>query len=212
VEQKNNPRWKRMCFKGNKVWLSLDNNGEPVEKNGKFLIKYQKKQDYEYWVHKDSIKIISPENLKKQTQKKETEYKHDPELKEKAICIFTDGASSGNPGPSGIGILLRYKDYKKKISEHIGIATNNIAELTAIKVGLKNVKNKKLPVRLYTDSGYAHGVLVNNWKPKKNNKLIQSIKKLMESFVDLKIIKVKGHAGIKDNETADSLATSAVNK
>ncbi|MBU4419678.1 MAG: ribonuclease HI, partial [Proteobacteria bacterium] len=41
------------------------------------------------------------------------------------ICIYTDGASSGNPGPSGIGILLLYGDHEKEISKYIGPATNN---------------------------------------------------------------------------------------
>ena len=44
------------------------------------------------------------------------------------ITIFTDGASSGNPGPSGIGVFMSHGEHKKEISESIGIATNNIAE------------------------------------------------------------------------------------
>ncbi|MEA3417444.1 MAG: RNase H family protein, partial [Thermodesulfobacteriota bacterium] len=54
-------------------------------------------------------------------------------MSDNTISIYTDGASSGNPGPSGIGILLRFKDHEKEISRNIGTATNNIAELEAIK-------------------------------------------------------------------------------
>jgi ribonuclease HI len=129
-----------------------------------------------------------------------------------AIHIFTDGASSGNPGPSGIGVLLQYGNQKKEISEYIGLATNNIAELKAIETALSKVKNTQIPVRLYTDSNYAHGVLTRNWKPKKNRELVESIKKRMAEFPDVKIIKVRGHSGCAENERADLLATSVISK
>jgi ribonuclease HI len=133
----------------------------------------------------------------------ETEYKD-------KICLFTDGASSGNPGPSGIGVLLRYGEHEKEISEYIGNATNNIAELKAIEAGLSALKNTDISVRLFTDSKYAYGLLVLNWKARKNQELVESIQKIMDRFKDLKIIKVKGHSGHPGNERADYLATSAV--
>jgi len=40
--------WKRMRFKKNKVWLTLDQNGTPLVKNGKVLIKYQLDQTHKY--------------------------------------------------------------------------------------------------------------------------------------------------------------------
>jgi len=133
------------------------------------------------------------------------------EYKDK-ICLFTDGASSGNPGPSGIGVLLRYGEHEKEISKYIGNATNNIAELNAIKAGLSSLKHTDIPVRLFTDSSYAYGLLVLNWKPRKNQELVGSIKKIMARFKDLQLIKVKGHSGHQGNERADYLATAAVKK
>lgn len=134
------------------------------------------------------------------------------DLPENCIRIYTDGASSGNPGPSGIGIVLMYGENKKEISEDIGMATNNIAELTAIKRALAELKRKDLPVRIFSDSSYAIGLLTQNWKPKKNQALVNDIKTLMHKFCDLAFIKVKGHSGIKENEVADFLATSAIKK
>ena len=128
------------------------------------------------------------------------------------ICVFTDGASSGNPGPSGIGVLLRFGEHEKEISKFIGEATNNIAELKAILAGLSALKNPDIPVRLFTDSSYAYGLLVLKWKPRKNQQLVESIRQMMTQFKDLKIIKVKGHAGHPGNEKADFLATSAIKK
>jgi ribonuclease HI len=128
------------------------------------------------------------------------------------ICVFTDGASSGNPGPSGIGVVLRYGEHEKEISEFIGNATNNIAELMAIEAGLSALTSRDIPVRLFTDSNYAFGLLTQNWKPRKNRQLIESIKQKMSNFKDLKFIKVKGHSGHPENERADYLATAAIKK
>jgi len=129
---------------------------------------------------------------------------------QKEVWVFTDGASSGNPGPSGIGVVLRFGEHSKEISEYIGVATNNVAELKAIQAGLSALKNKNLPVRIFTDSSYAHGVLVLGWKAKANNQIVESIKKMMKKFKNLQIIKVRGHTGDKGNERADFLATSAI--
>ncbi|KPJ76488.1 MAG: hypothetical protein AMJ54_11645 [Deltaproteobacteria bacterium SG8_13] len=126
------------------------------------------------------------------------------------IRIYTDGASSGNPGPSGIGAVLEYGDHTKEISKYIGQSTNNIAELEAIRAGLLELKVRNLPVRIYTDSSYAHGVLALGWKPKKNLEVIAAIRQLMQEFCDVKLIKVRGHAGHRQNERADDLARSAI--
>nr|HID59480.1 ribonuclease HI [Desulfobacterales bacterium] len=132
------------------------------------------------------------------------------EPQERPIVVYTDGASSGNPGPSGIGIVLRYGSHEKEISKYIGIATNNIAELTAIKTALQSIKRTNLPINLYTDSQYCYGMLALNWKPKRNLALISSIKKIMKKFPHLRIIKVEGHAGKHHNERADCLARQAI--
>jgi ribonuclease HI len=219
---KDQTNWKRMRFKENKVWLASDQSGKPVVKNGKVLIKYQLDQDHEYWVHQNkvtSIESSQPETKdpsKKKSAKKPPKTKSAQETKtfdatayDGAVCIYTDGASCGNPGPSGIGVFLQYGSHQKEISRNIGIATNNIAELEAIRTGLLELKNTDLPVRVFTDSSYAYGVLTLGWKAKKNTDMVRSIRKTIAKFKDLQIIKVKGHAGIEGNERADLLATSA---
>lgn len=216
--------WKRMWFKENKAWMATDAQGMPVSKDGKVLIKYQIKQDYEYWVNKNNVRPLdSPPTKSLQRSKGRSHHQKsgqgkyaadkiswdEAECKEK-ICLFTDGASSGNPGPSGIGVLMRYGEHTKEISTYIGKTTNNIAELKAIEAALSALKKTDIPVRLFTDSKYAYGLLVLNWKARKNQKLVESIKRIMEKFQDLEIIKVRGHSGHPGNERADYLATSAI--
>ena len=220
--------WKRMLFKKNKVWLAMDPNDQPIVKNGKVLIKYQLDQEHKYWVLNKNVKPIEPEpsisiqQRDKRIENTDTPSSHD-EAKlvhenalgngsEDTICIYTDGASAGNPGPSGIGVVLRYGKHEKEISKYIGTATNNIAELEAIRQGLLQLKQARHPVRIFTDSSYAYGVLSLGWKARKNKVIIQSIKKAMSAFKDIKLVKVKGHGGIEGNERADFLATSAIKK
>ena len=80
-------------------------------------------------------------------------------------------------------------------TNYIGQATNNIAELTAILRAVELATELGRPLRLYTDSQYSIGVLAKGWKAKANNEMVQSIKKKMKKFKNLKIVKIKGHAG-----------------
>ena len=216
-----------MSFKGNKVWAETDPDGTIRVREGKVRIRYSLDQDYEYRIKEENLRPEQeavPAGTKKtgKTQKnlspgKKTSGNQEPAIDEtdipdNCIRIYTDGASSGNPGPSGIGALLLYGENRKELSKSIGISTNNIAELTAIEAALSLLKREDLPVRLYTDSSYALGLLTQGWKPQKNQDLVARIKKLMQRFGDLKFIKVKGHSGIKENEIADFLATSAIDK
>ncbi|MFC1856411.1 ribonuclease HI [Thermodesulfobacteriota bacterium] len=206
--------WQRMRFKGHKVWQAIDKAGSPILKNGKVLIKYQLDQDYEYWVHEEGVKSLAEDQSVSGSDSKNELRSEFPENQTftETVSIYTDGASSGNPGPSGIGIYMRYGDHEKEISKYIGHATNNIAELEAIRTALAELKRADLAVRIYTDSNYAFGVLSLGWKASKNLALVKSIKKAMMKFRDLRIIKIKGHSGLEENERADFLATSAIKK
>lgn len=205
--------WKRVLFKGNKVWVAVDSQGAPTVRNGRVLIKYQLDQDHEYWVHENSIMALEdgkPPEKEKAPRKRKPPRLEDKEPPQNAVHIYTDGACSGNPGPAGIGVLLRYGDKEKRISRYIGMATNNIAELEAIRTGLAELKTTNLPVRVYTDSSYALGLLSKGWKPKKNTALVESIRLLLKNFKDVAFIKVKGHSGHDENEIVDQLAVRAI--
>jgi len=211
------PNWKRMRFKRNKVWVAVDGQGLPVVDNGKVLIKYQLDQAHQYWVGQNGIYPLEEDGPLPQAQLNSD---HRPTIDgcpaldaaslQQALRIYTDGACSGNPGPAGIGVVMLYRHHRKEISRYIGTATNNIAELEAIKTGLEAVRNKNLPVVLFTDSSYAMGLLSQAWKAKHNRELVERISRLVKKFKDLRFVKVRGHAGHPENERADGLATGAI--
>ncbi len=53
------------------------------------------------------------------------------------VQLHTDGGSRGNPGPAGIGALLSQDGWEQELAAHIGRATNNVAEYTALVEGLR---------------------------------------------------------------------------
>lgn len=70
------------------------------------------------------------------------------------IVIFTDGASSGNPGPGGFGVVLKSGIHRKEISMGFRKTTNNRMELLAVIVGLEALKLPGQKVTVCSDSRY----------------------------------------------------------
>ncbi|MET1413995.1 ribonuclease HI [Roseibium sp. HPY-6] len=133
------------------------------------------------------------------------------------VTIFTDGACSGNPGPGGWGVLLRFGEHEKVLNGGEPETTNNRMELTAAIEALNALK-RPCAIDLYTDSTYVRsgisewmdGWKRKNWrtagnKPVKNADLWQALDEARERH-DVTWHWVKGHAGHPDNERADELA------
>ncbi len=126
------------------------------------------------------------------------------------VEIWADGACSGNPGPAGLGVHLRAGGRVRELSEYLGEATNNIAELMAIVRGLEMIDDRAAHIGVMTDSEYSLGLLSKGWKPKKNQELVAELRALAARFSRVTFVKVAGHAGIAGNERADALARQAV--
>lgn len=139
----------------------------------------------------------------------------------KTVEIYTDGACSGNPGPGGWGVLMRYGHHEKELCGGEEETTNNRMEMMAVIEGLSALK-KQTHVKLYTDSKYVmqgitqwlDGWKAKNWKtaskkPVKNKDLWQRIDSLVSEH-SVEFIWVKGHAGHPENERADALARSGI--
>ena len=129
---------------------------------------------------------------------------------EGAVAVWTDGACTGNPGPAGIGVVVLEDGERRELSEYLGEATNNIAELAAIERGLELVKDRARPVWVHSDSSYALGLLGQNWKAKANVELVERLRRLAKEFREVRWVKVPGHAGVPENERCDQLAREAI--
>ena len=133
------------------------------------------------------------------------------------IVIYTDGACSGNPGPGGWGVVLRWNGTEKELHGGDPQTTNNRMELMAAIKALEAL-NRPSRVQLYTDSTYllngitkwVAGWQRNGWrtsakKPVKNEDLWQRLIAAMNGH-EVSWLWVKGHAGEEGNERADALA------
>lgn len=133
------------------------------------------------------------------------------------VVVYTDGACSGNPGPGGWGVWLRYGEHEKELYGGEEQTTNNRMELTAAIRALESLK-KPLPVLVHTDSSYVRNGItswVANWKqrgwrtadkkPVKNVDLWQRLDELASGF-EVEWRWVRGHSGDEGNERADALA------
>jgi ribonuclease HI len=74
--------------------------------------------------------------------------------KRPVIYLYTDGASSGNPGPGGWGAVLVCGELRKEMSGGFARTTNNRMELTAVIEGLKAIKWEDAEVEVWSDSQY----------------------------------------------------------
>ena len=142
----------------------------------------------------------------------------------KYIELFTDGACSGNPGPGGWGVILRYGQYEKELSGGEDETTNNRMELTAAIKGLEALKEPCV-VRLVTDSKYVSDGIIKGWAESwRRNNWIKSDKKpalnpdLWERILELcqrhivHLHWVKGHAENPYNNRCDQLAVAESQK
>lgn len=144
------------------------------------------------------------------------------------VRIYTDGACSENPGPGGWAAVFNTEDKCKTFSGGEANTTNNRMELKAVIESFKRVVNKKsknnIEFELFSDSAYVVNSINNgwiekwqgnNWKTTKNEDVKN--RDLWEEFaslrdkatsldIQIKIIKIKGHAGNTFNELVDKLA------
>jgi ribonuclease HI len=139
----------------------------------------------------------------------------------KKLFLYSDGACSGNPGPGGYGVLLKYGDHSKELSGGFENTTNNRMELTAVIKGLESLK-EPCEVTVVSDSryivdamekGWARKWRANGWKRNKKDPALNP--DLWAQLLDLCVKHavrfqwVNGHAGHPENERCDELAVAA---
>lgn len=128
----------------------------------------------------------------------------------KELEIYIDGASKGNPGPSGIGVVIcRDGELIKNIASFIGNTTNNIAEYTALIYGLQEgIMLKAERIKINTDSQLLYRQLKKIYKIKNPNilGLYNQAQHLISAFNEVSI----SHIPREENRGADKLANQAV--
>ena len=137
----------------------------------------------------------------------------------KNYTVFTDGASRGNPGPGGFGVIIFDGETVKELGGAKDPTTNNEMELKAVVEALQAIEEGSKAITIYTDSkyvvdgatGWIFGWIRNGWETKtgepiKNKELWQALQRLL---VDREVTweKVPGHVDLPGNERADQIAS-----
>lgn len=133
------------------------------------------------------------------------------------IYLYTDGASSGNPGPGGYGAVLKCNGRMRELSGGFALTTNNRMELLAVIKGLEAIKWRNAVVHVYSDSSYVVKSVNEGWlfgwekkgfAKAKNPDLWQRFLPLYRAH-KVTFHWIKGHAGHPENERCDALAVDA---
>ncbi len=127
------------------------------------------------------------------------------------IEIFVDGASKGNPGPSGAGAVALDPSGRElfSISRFLGVRTNNEAEYLALIEALKKAKEfgiKRIIIK--SDSQLLVKQLKGEYKVKAGNliPLATMVKGLLSGFESWEVV----HIPRNENRKADHLANLAI--
>ena len=133
------------------------------------------------------------------------------------IYLYTDGASSGNPGPGGYGVVLICNNLRKELSGGFRLTTNNRMELLAVIKGLEAIKWENANVEIWSDSSYVVDAINKGWIYSWQRKSFAKVKNpdLWMRFLEVwrrhnvQFHWLKGHAGHPENERCDQMAVDA---
>ena len=133
-----------------------------------------------------------------------------PKTSESAI-LWTDGAARGNPGPAGIGVMLKTREGEVLAAERrfLGHTTNNVAEYKALLLGLECALErgvKRLEVR--ADSELLIRQLLGRYRVKNEGlrPLFQQASELLKRFEAVELL----HVRREQNVEADRLANQGI--
>ena len=133
-------------------------------------------------------------------------------MKNKRVEIYVDGGSRGNPGPSGVGVVILDASGKrlKEVSKYIGETTNNIAEYSALLYGLEEALMLRIDeIVVNLDSELVVKQLMGDYRVKDSGlkPLFERAMNMLKSFKGVEI----RHIDREKNKEADKLVNKAIN-
>jgi len=217
--------WRHARLRDSRVLVRCEADGAPRAEGGRVEIRYRPRDGRPYRAAQGNLELLddgvilpddhcveasAPAGEPARRKRSKAPAEVPTEAQGEELIAYADGACSGNPGPAGLGVVMLSREGRRELSEFIGTATNNIAELMAILRVLEAVDDTSRPVRVFTDSGYSIGVLQKGWKAKANVDLVRTVRAALARMGDAELFHVPGHAGVPLNERADELAREAV--
>jgi ribonuclease HI len=132
------------------------------------------------------------------------------------LKIYTDGGARGNPGPASIGMVFYVEDQKVfTYRENIGVATNNVAEYSAVITAMSKLKTQTSKLRniekieFYSDSSLLINQ-VNGLFKVKNAKIREFIFKIRTLEQEIKLPISYHLIPREENQVADRLVNNQI--
>jgi len=221
------------------AWYGPGGAEEQVKGYEKALFKgFSSREEATRWIQ-EMTSIAHDKKKKKKTASRssgETERRKSLEQKETSpaepadapeasslaqTVIYTDGGCRRNPGPGGYGAVILEGGSRRELSRGFRLTTNNRMELMACIASLKSLPDPS-DVVLHSDSQYVVKGIEKGWAEKWRSKGWMRTSEepalnadLWAELLDLcarhrvRFVWVRGHAGNRENERCDSLATAA---
>ncbi|WP_251576018.1 ribonuclease HI family protein [Limosilactobacillus agrestimuris] len=126
------------------------------------------------------------------------------------IKIYTDAATKGNPGPTGLGILIVDQHHQQQLSQTLEAATNHEGEFAAAIAGFQYLVkhyNHNETVLFYTDSRLLSDAIGKNYTKHYQSQLT-TLNQLLSQFSTV----VTQWVSERDNHGAHNLANQALQK
>ncbi len=132
-------------------------------------------------------------------------------MKGRAVTVRTDGASRGNPGPAGIGVVVEVEGEFPPVEHcaYIGEATNNVAEYRALLLALAEAeKLSPSSLTVLSDSELLVRQLTGEYRVRSDllKPLHEEVRRRLRGFPGTRIL----HVGRGENRDADRLANRAI--
>ena len=132
--------------------------------------------------------------------------------KYKKLTLYLDGASRGNPGPAGIGVVILDENNAtiKEFEKYLGVVTNNVAEYQALLYGLQEAMMLGAQeIALNLDSELVVQQLSGEFRVREPHMklLFEQALHLLKGFKKFSI----KHIDRSQNKQADKLANKAIN-
>jgi ribonuclease HI len=134
-----------------------------------------------------------------------------PDSESHSAILWTDGAARGNPGPAGIGVMLKTRSGRVIVAEgrSIGHATNNVAEYRALLLGLEKALERGIRrVEVRADSELLIKQLRNEYRVKNPGlrPLFEQAAAMIRRFETVRLT----HVRREHNSEADRLANEGI--
>ncbi len=129
------------------------------------------------------------------------------------VYLYVDGAARGNPGPAGIGVVIKSEadETLLEVSDYIGKTTNNVAEYMALIRGLEEAMDMgSKSIEVFSDSELLVKQIKGEYKVK-NEGLVPLYHHLMSLVKRFNHFSVN-HTVREENQHADELANRGIDE